>query len=164
MLLMHPSFSLFTDSVGPDADLTSISEFPTASGGDLTLLLGDSIDLKCSGITARRLSQLFWFYESGAVVCPIRENPFCVPKITTSCQTSGPVQRNCPIDFRHGRRCKPLRVHSYNYHTVENCTYDLLRSTAMMRINNVTWSDGGVYTCRPTRGDVMETMNVIIGK
>ena len=162
-VLMYPSLSLYTDSEGSETHLTSISEFPTASG-DLTLFLGDSVNLTCSGVTARKQTQLFWFHDSGAPVCPVRENPFCVPYNTTSCQTSGPVLRNCPIDVRGGRRCKPLRVHSYNYNIVENCVNDHLRSTAMMRIDKVTWSDGGVYTCRPTTGNnIMRTMNMTIG-
>ncbi|XP_065920092.1 fibroblast growth factor receptor homolog 1-like isoform X2 [Dysidea avara] len=149
------------NSAGSETHLTSISEFPIA-GGDLTLFLGDSVNLTCSGVIARGLTQLFWFYDSGAAVCPVRENPFCVSYNITSCQTSGPVLRNCPIDVRGGRRCKPSRVHSYNYNTVENCIYGFLKSTAMMRIDNVTWSDGGAYTCRPTTGNVMRTMNVTI--
>ena len=150
----HPYTDTLTD--------ISISEFPTA-GGDLTLFFRDSVNLTCSGVTTRKLTQLFWFYDSGAAVCPVRENPFCVPYNITSCQTSEPVLRNCPIDVRGGRRCKPSRVHSYNYNTVENCAYGFLKSTAMMRIDNVTWSDRGVYTCRPTTGNAIRTMNITIG-
>lgn len=168
MIILHSAkdthASLPTDNLLANRDNVKITEFPT-DDGNLTLLFGESVNLTCSGVTTRSLTQFFWVRGSRSLVCPVREDPFCVPSnrsLATSCQPSG----GCRIDTRRGRRCKGLRVHSYVFGGMENCTYGVLRKTAMMVINNITWSDSGIYTCiHTTPGNKNNrTMYITVGK
>jgi len=157
-----PSF-LFTDNL----DALKFTEFPTEDG-HLTLFYGETVNLTCSGRTTRRLTQLNWHYNNNnRGICPVREDPFCVPSNQTLC--GQPIYNGgCIIDVRGGRRCKTSRVYSYVYSTVEDCVYLIQRKNAILVINGVTWSDSGIYTCKPTNAmrddDNIKTMNVTVGQ
>lgn len=154
-------YCICIDNLASTVNNLAITEFPT-NDGQTTLFFGETVRLNCSGLVTRRLTQYYWRRSNGTLVCPVLENPFCVPSNQTICG----ITRfgGCRIDTRYGPRCKGSRVHSYIYSTVENCTYGIQRRHAMMVINEVTWSDGGVYTCIPsTQQDKNRTMNVIVG-
>ena len=130
--------------------------------GQLTLFFGETAYLNCSGVVTRSLTRYFWLHSNGTLVCPVIENPYCVPSNQTLCGTS--QFSGCRNDTRNGPRCKGLRVHSYSYGTVENCTYGIRRKHATMVINGVTWSDSGTYTCIPTRErERNRTLNITVG-
>ena len=153
---------VYVDNLLSNKNNLAITEFPT-DDGQVTLFFGETARLNCSGVVTRRLTQYFWRHGNGTLVCPVSENPFCVPSNQTRCG----ITRfgGCKIDRRYGPRCKRSRVHSYSYDTVENCTYGIRRRHAMMVINEVTWSDAGVYTCIPSLQQRKEnrTMNIIVG-
>ena len=160
---MYPIFLSNTDDLLANNDVVKITEFPT-NDGQLTLLFGETTHLNCSGIATSPLTQFLWRHGNGTLVCPVRENPFCVPSNFTICgQTI--YNGGCRVDVLNGRRCRGLRIHSYTYGTVEDCVYDTLRKQSTMVINGVTWSDAGVYTCVATvpRKDISKTVNVTIG-
>ena len=145
-----------------------ISEFPTDSG-NLTLFYGETAILNCSSVTNNPLTQYFWRRGNDSlVVCPVFENPFCVPSNhTIRCGSQLIPIGGCRNDpTRVGQQCKRERVHSYSYlyNTVEDCVYRTQTKRTTMMINAVTWSDAGVYTCIPSSGSNNKTMNVTVGQ
>ena len=154
---------LYTDNLAANRNNLVINEFPTDDNGQLTLFFGETAHLNCSGLATRSLTGYFWRSDNGTLVCPLRENPFCVPRNQTFCGIPIP-NGGCRVDTINGPRCNRSRVYSYIYSSVENCTYGIQRRHAMMVINGVTWSDAGIYTCTPSvEEEKNKTMNVTIG-
>ena len=141
-----------------------ISEFPTDSG-NLTLFYGETAILNCSSITNIRLTQ-YWRRGNSSLVCPVIEDPFCVPSNhTIRCGSLLLPIGGCRNDTTPvGQQCKRERVRSYSYNTVEDCVYRTQRKHTTMVIDAVTWSDAGVYTCIPSSGSNDKTMNVTVGQ
>lgn len=165
MLISH-CFLLYTGNDRSNKNTLTISDFPTNSG-QLTVFFGETAYLNCSGLATRLLTRLFWSHSNGTLVCPVTENPYCVPSNRTTCQGSRLIHNSgCRVDgTSQGRRCKESRVQSYIYATLDNCTYNIQTIHATMVINGVTWSDSGVYTCMAiSRAVKKKTMNVTVGQ
>ena len=157
---------MYTDNMLTQT-VQDIDEFPM-DGSQVTLFFGETAILNCSGLTNNRLTQYFWRRSNGSLVCPVTEDPFCVPSNhTSSCASRFLPSGGCRTDTTpRGRRCKGLRVRSYSYSSVEDCVNRIQRKHTTMVIDAVTWSDSGVYSCISSSGFNYqnETMNVIVGQ
>ena len=162
--MLIPLFLCIIDNVLSQT-AQKISEFPT-NNGQLTLFFGETAILNCSTLTNRRLTQYFWRRSNGTLVCPVVEDPFCVPSNhTSSCGSWFLPSGSCRNDTTTlGQQCKGSRVRSYSYSTVESCVHQIRRTHTTMVIDVVTWSDAGVYTCTPSSGLMNKAMNVTVGQ
>ena len=157
---------MYTDNMLTQND-QKIIEFPM-DNGQVTLFFGETAILNCSSVTNNRLTQYFWRHSNGSLVCPVTEDPFCVPSNhTSSCASRFLPSGGCRTDTTpRGQRCKGLRVRAYSYSSVESCVYRTQRKHTTMVIDAVTWSDSGVYSCIPSSrfNYQNKTMTVTVGQ